>query len=128
MSRDTRLRLSPPTGISDLPQGAEPSGDNWTLLWDKVRELIRLVSGRISFGNGKHRTVAGNIDGETQSVYFPTAGVDTEIIHGLGRVPIGIIVLNVDIDGAVVRCSSLNDTVAVLRCSASLATALVIIV
>jgi len=124
---DNRLRTSG-TGLSDLPMGAEPSGDNWTLLWDKVRQLVKLVSGRVSFGNGKHRTLSGNIDGETQSVYFDLANTGYDIKHGLGRTPIGLITLNVDIDGSVIRFTSADPEVITLRTNVPGVTALVVFV
>lgn len=71
-----------------------------------VRSIIAAINGRISFGDGLQSSQSGNIDGHTKEVVFVNANTDYEVPHGLGRVPIGIIVLDVNQDGAVVRGGS----------------------
>lgn len=96
-------------------------------LTDAIRSLIRQFNGRISFGDGSASSQLGNIDGHTKEVYFPAANTDVEVPHGLGRVPIGIITLDVNVDGAVVRGSQRGDwnaTRLFLRCSQAGTTAL----
>lgn len=73
---------------------------------DSLRGVIRAHNGRISFGDGTNSSQSGNIDGHTKEVLFVTANQDYEVPHGLGRTPIGILVLLVNVDGAVVRGSS----------------------
>lgn len=73
---------------------------------DAVRGVIRALNGKVTFGDGTHSTQSGNIDGHTKEVTFVSANTDYEVPHGLGRVPIGIVVLDVNADGAVVRGSS----------------------
>lgn len=100
-------------------------------LSEAVRGLIRAFNGQISFGDGSNSSLSGNIDGQTKEVYFPDANTDLEIPHGLGRPPIGIITLDVNVDGAVVRGNQRGDwnaTRLFLRCSQAGTTALMVIV
>lgn len=98
---------------------------------DAVRGLIRAFNGGISFGDGSNSSLSGNIDGHTKEVFFPLADTDVEVPHGLGRPPIGIIVLDVNEDGAVVRGSQRGDwngNRLFLRCSVAGTTALMVVV
>ena len=100
-------------------------------LSEAVRGLIRHINGQISFGDGSNSSLSGNIDGQTKEVYFPDANTDVEIPHGLGRVPIGIITLDVNVNGAVVRGNLRGDwnaTRLFLRCSQAGTTALLVVV
>lgn len=96
-----------------------------------IRATISALNGRISFGDGTQSSQAGNIDGHTKEVVFASADTDYEVPHGLGRIPIGIIVLYVDADGAVVRSASRgswNNTRLFVRCNTAGATALFVVV
>jgi hypothetical protein len=98
---------------------------------DSIRGLIRAFNGRITFGDGSNSSWSGNIDGHTKEVYFPVANTDVEVPHGLSRVPVGIIVLDVNVDGAVVRGNIRGDwnaTRLFLRCSQAGTTALLVVV
>ena len=98
---------------------------------DAVRSLIRAFNGGVSFGDGSNSSHSGNIDGHTKEVYFPVANTDVEVPHGLGRPPIGVISLDVNVDGAVVRGSQRGDwnaTRLFLRCSQAGCTALLVVV
>ena len=98
---------------------------------DSVRSLIRAFNGGISFGDGSASSHSGNIDGHTKEVYFPLANTDVEVPHGLGRVPIGMIVLDTNTDGAVVRGAQRGDwnaTRLFLRCSIAGTTVLLVVV
>lgn len=98
---------------------------------DSIRGLIRAYNGSISFGDGSASSHSGNIDGHTKEVFFVAANTDIEVPHGLGRVPIGIIVLDVNVDGAVVRGNQRGDwnaTRLFIRCSQSGTTALIVVV
>jgi hypothetical protein len=98
---------------------------------DTVRGIIRTLNGKLTFGNGDNASQSGNIDGQTREYYFAAKNTDVEIPHGLGRTPIGIIVLDVTVDGAVVRGSlrgDWNSERLYLRCSADTCTALFVIV
>jgi hypothetical protein len=121
--------------ISDLPPIVPSEGRLTDLqvayLVDSLRNIIRTVNGLLSFGNGSNSSQSGNIDGQTKEVTFVTANADYEVPHGLGRVPIGIIVLNVNVDGAVVRGGSVgswSDTRLFVRCNQAGATALFVVV
>ena len=63
-----------------------------------IQDLTRAVNGHITFGDSTQSSWSGNIDGHTKSVYFAAAFTDYEVPHGLGRKPVGIIVLSVDTD------------------------------
>jgi hypothetical protein len=98
---------------------------------DSIRGLIRAMNGHISFGDGLQSSQAGNIDGHTKEVVFVSANTDYEVPHGLGRVPVGIIVLDVNADGAVVRGASRGSWNAerlFVRCNVAGATALFVVV
>lgn len=100
-------------------------------LSDAIRTVIRKLNGQLSLGDGTNSTQSGNIDGQTKEIYFASKNTDVEIPHGLGRVPIGIITLDVNVDGAVVRGNQRGDWNAsrlYLRCSADACTALFVIV
>lgn len=96
--------------LPDLPAITSPDGKltdiQVTAIVDSIRNLLRTVNGLITFGNGSHSSQSGNIDGQTKEVTFANANTDYEVPHGLDRVPIGIIVLDVNQDGAVVRGGS----------------------
>ena len=98
---------------------------------DAIRTLIRAFNGMISFGDGSNSSLSGNIDGQTKTVYFPVANTDVQVPHGLQRVPIGVIVLDVTVDGAVVRGNLRGQWDAnrlFLRCSQATTTALLVVV
>lgn len=121
--------------VPDLPPVASVNGaltdTQVTSVVDAVRQLLRAVNGRLSFGNGVHSSQSGNIDGHTKEVTFTNANTDYEIPHGLGRVPIGLIVLDVNVDGAVVRGGSRgswSNTRLFARCNVAGTTALLVVV
>jgi hypothetical protein len=95
-----------------------------------LRAVIRQLNGLISFGNGDQSTQSGNIDGQTKEYVFTLANTAYILPHGLKRVPIGIITLDVNTNGAVVRGinrgSWSNDTLQ-LSCSVAATTALFVI-
>lgn len=98
---------------------------------DAIRGIIRAINGKITFGSGVHSSQSGNIDGHTKEHTFVLANTDYEIPHGLGRVPIGIITLDVNQDGAVVRGNDRGSwglDRLILRCSVADTTALFIVV
>jgi hypothetical protein len=98
---------------------------------DAIRNLQRLVNGKLSLGDGTNSTQSGNIDGHTKEVTFVNANTDYEVPHGLKRVPIGIVVLDSNQDGAVVRGGSRGSwskTRLFVRCNVAATTALFIVV
>jgi len=117
----------PPITLSDGKLTDQQSA----YITDAIRTIIRGYNGGISFGDGSNSSLSGNIDGHTKEMFFPDANTDVEIPHGLARVPIGIIVLDVNVDGAVVRGSQRGDwntSRLFLRCSQAGTTALLIVV
>lgn len=72
-------------------------------LSDAVRALIASVNGHLSLGDGSQSSWSGNLDGQTKEHTFPAANTAYEVPHGLGRVPIGVVQLDVNQNGAVVR-------------------------
>ena len=98
---------------------------------DSIRSIIATINGRLSFGNGVNSTQSGNIDGQVKEVIFVSANTDYEVPHGLGRVPVGIIVINTNADGAVVRGSSHGSwglTRLFVRCNVAGTTGLFVVV
>lgn len=134
MAISTRKRTGAGT-LPDLPNITLTDGkltnQQVVNISDAIRGLIRWANGQVSFGDGTASSLSGNIDGHTKEVYFKLANTDVEVPHGLGRVPIGIIVLDVNADGAVVRGNQRgdwNDSRLFLRCSQADTTALLIVV
>lgn len=129
-------RISKGTGfVPDMPPITLSEGkltdQQAAYITDAVRGLIRAFNGRVSFGDGSNSSQSGNIDGQTKELYFPLANTDIEVPHGLGRPPIGVLVLDVNVDGAVVRGSQRGDwnaTRLFLRCSQAATTALLVVV
>lgn len=98
---------------------------------DVIRTIIAKVNGRLSFGDGTHSSQSGHIDGHTKEVTFASANTDYEVPHGLGRVPIGILVLDVNVDGAVVRGGSRGSwspTRMFVRCNQAGTTAVFVVI
>lgn len=134
MAISTRIRTGV-GAIADMPPVTLSEGKlterQAAYITDAIRSLIRAFNGRISFGDGSNSSLSGNIDGHTREFYFAAANTDYEVPHGLGRPPIGIIVLDVNVDGAVVRGNLRGDWNAnrlFLRCSEAGTTALMVIV
>lgn len=121
--------------IPDLPpvvsSGGQLTDTQIAYLTDSIRNLIRTLNGRVTFGDGSNSSQSGNIDGHTKEVTFTNADTDYEVPHGLGRVPVGIVVLDVNADGAVVRGGSRGSwspTRLFVRCNVAGATALFVVV
>lgn len=115
----------------DLPSDGRLSDVQVAYITDSIRNIIRTINGRLTFGDGLHSSQSGNIDGQVKEVVFANANTDYEVPHGLGRVPIGIIVLDVNADGAVVRGGSRGSwspTRMFVRCNTAGVTALFVVV
>jgi hypothetical protein len=100
-------------------------------LSDAIRGLIRWANGQVGWGNAAANTQSGNIDGQWKEYYFKSANTTYEIPHGLKRVPVGIIQIDVNVDGAVVRGDDRGDwstTRLFLRCSQAATTALFVVI
>jgi len=66
-------------------------------LFGLIVTLIRKVNRGISFGDGTQSSWPGNIDGQWIEVRFSAvANTPERIPHGLGRVPIGYMVMRKD--------------------------------
>lgn len=121
--------------IPDLPPVVAADGKltdtQVAYLTDSIRNIIRAINGKLSLGNGTNSSQSGNVDGQTKEVYFASANTDYEVPHGLGRLPIGILVLNTNADGAVVRGASQGSwtlTRLFVRCNVADTTALFVVV
>lgn len=134
MARSARIQ----TGVgmlADLPPVESVDGKltatQVSYLTSGLRGVIAAINGKMSFGDGSQSSQSGNIDGQTKEVTFTNANTDYEVPHGLGRVPIGIITLDVNVDGAVVRGGSRgswNSERLFVRCSQAGTTALFVVV
>lgn len=134
MAISTRIRKGV-GAIADMPPITLAEGkltnQQAAYMTDSIRTIIRTLNGGISFGDGSNSSLSGNIDGQTREFYFDLANTDYEVPHGLGRTPIGVIVLDVNVNGAVVRGNLRGDWNAsrlFLRCSQAATTALFVIV
>lgn len=114
-----------------IPSEGKLTDTQVAFLTDAIRNLIRAVNGKLSFGDGSQSSQSGNVDGHTKEVVFTNANTDYEVPHGLGRVPIGIIVLDVTADGAVLRGGSRGSwstTRLFVRCNVAGTTGLFVVV
>ena len=66
----------------------------WNMMQRLYQQLARVINGGISFGNG---TQTDNISGAWANISFPTANVDVTIMHNLGRVPAGWLLVSKNI-------------------------------
>lgn len=134
MAKSTRI----PTGagmIADLPAVSSQDGKltdtQVSYLIDAIKRVISAINGKITLGDSTHSSQSGNVDGQWKEVTFASANVDYEVPHGLGRVPVGIIVIDVNVDGAVVRGGSRGSwspTRMFVRCNQAGTTALFVVV
>lgn len=100
-------------------------------LSDAVRGIIRWANGQVGLGDGTANTQSGNIDGQWKEFYFKSANTAYEVPHGLERVPVGIITLDVNVDGAVIHGETRGDwstTRMFLSCNQAGTTGLFIVV
>lgn len=114
-----------------VPSDGKLTGTQIAYITDALRGLIAAVNGRLTFGDGRHSSQSGNIDGQIKEVLFENANTDYEVPHGLGRLPIGIVVLDVNADGAVVRGASRGSwspTRIFVRCDVAQTTAIFVVV
>jgi len=72
-------------------------------------QVARILNGNLSFGNGVDRD---NLDGVWVSVLTPTPGdTDFTVVHNLGRVPVGYLLMRSDLpsliyDGSVIATTT----------------------
>lgn len=135
MATSARNRKPGPWSLPDMPPVTLSEGkltdQQAAYITDSIRGIIRWINGRVSFGDGSNSSWSGNIDGETKEFYFALANTDYEIPHRLGRPPIGILQIDSNADGAVVRGAQRGDwnaTRLFARCSTADTTVLMIVV
>lgn len=62
-------------------------------IYSQLEVMVAALNGKLSFGNGVHRSNAGNMDGQIHEITFPAApNTEFAIRHNLDRVPVGYIV------------------------------------
>jgi hypothetical protein len=103
-----------------LPVNREP-GTYEDQLDDDVTNLFLLSQGRVRFGGGTDGDRGENMSGEFQ-VYTSNATPDTadSISHGMGSIPVGFIVVNLD-KGAVLYDSGVAWTTTTISLKATVA-------
>lgn len=121
--------------IPDLPAVASDDGKltatQVSYITDSIKRIIAAYNGKISLGDSTQSSQSGNIDGQWKEVTFVNANTDYELPHGLGRLPVGLIVFDVNVDGAVVRGGSRGSwstTRMFVRCNQAGTTALFVVV
>lgn len=62
----------------------------------KIREMISRFNRGLSLGSGNSGYKAGNLDAQYVDLLFPAADTEVLIPHGLGRRPIGYVVVRRD--------------------------------
>lgn len=96
-----------------------------------LRGLIQAFNGKITFGDGTQASQAGNLDGQWVQFLTP-ATPDTEFVvpHGIGRLPIGTVVVQQDKAGQVYGSSlgSWSDRVLYLKCTTASVTMRVLVI
>lgn len=134
MAKSTRISTGAGM-IADLPAVSSQDGKltdtQVSYLTDAIKRVISAINGKITLGDSTNSSQSGNIDGQWKEVTFASANTDYEVPHGLGRVPVGIIVLDVNVDAAVVRGGSRGSwspTRMFVRCNQAGTTALFVVV
>lgn len=94
------------------------------LLNDWLKELARVVNGGLRIGpdgpsyyqgaspagvRNPNGCQAGNLSAQIRVFYFAAARVDTVVPHNIGRVPLGVLLLDCDVDGGLLRGSQQAD-------------------
>lgn len=128
---NTGIGMLPDMPPVAIPSDGKLSGTQVAYIFDSLRGLLRAVNGRLTFGDGRHSSQSGNIDGQIKEVVFTQADFDYEVPHGLGRTPIGIITLDTNADDAVLRGGSRGSWSATrifVRCNVAGTTGLFVIV
>ena len=101
------------------------------VLSTRLRDLVRKVNRRISFGDGVDGYRAGNLDAQYVDVATTPGVADTEftVVHGLQRVPVGYIVVRKDKACDVYDSSigSWTDSLMFLKCTVATATVKLIV-
>jgi hypothetical protein len=68
---------------------------------DWIQEIQKTINGGLRLGDGTNGTRAGNFSGQLIEFVSPAvANTEMEFLHGLGRVPIGWVVLYQDLAGS----------------------------
>lgn len=91
----------------------------WVMLKQAWERLTRVINGNIGFGNG---VVIDNIDGAWANATTGLANTDFTLVHNLGRVPIGYLLVQSDI-ATVVYTGSVAATTTNITLKATGATA-----
>jgi hypothetical protein len=120
-------RHSPGTAGADLvPLSGDSKAAWWGLvsgIYRAVETLIGLLEGRLTLGTAEHASWTGHVDGQYHVVLTDTADFATP--HGLGRLPVGYVVVRSDADVRVFDSptNAHTDTILWLRASSAGATA-----
>jgi len=121
--------------LSDLPPISLQEGKltevQLAYVTDALRSIIKRLNGLLTVGDASKGSQSGNLDGQFIEFTFVLANTDYVIPHDLERVPIGFILMDVNVDGAVVRGTnrgSWGSRNFQLRCSQASTTALLILV
>jgi len=68
---------------------------------DGYEKIVAAVNGRLGFGDGLNNSPADNFAGTVFYFTIPLAGVEVEITHNLGAIPIGFLVLLPPVSGVI---------------------------
>jgi hypothetical protein len=83
---------------------------------DDLKRFISQVMNQITTIFNNRITFADNFDGKSVSVSFTQSGVDTAVVHGLGRAAIGYFIINASAPMSLYNGSiASNDSILFLR-------------
>jgi hypothetical protein len=96
-----RARIENGVGMLPVPEIQDPKKENLPFVVGYVAgvlgAIVRVLNGRLTFGNGNQSSQSGNIDGQWITYVFSSvANEQAEIPHGLGRTPVGYFVAEND--------------------------------
>lgn len=102
-----RIRIETAAGM--LPEPQEIQTDQQGRLTESsvaalsafMKGVAQALNGRLSLGDGVQSAQSGNIDGQNVTWTFAVANQEYEIPHGLGRVPVGVLPVQLDRAGIV---------------------------
>lgn len=99
--------------LADIPPIVQKDGKLDEQQINNLNEALKLLiarfNGGVTFGNAESESWSGHIDGQWKVYYFALANTAYELPHGLGRIPIGMITVDVDQNGAVIHGETRGD-------------------
>jgi hypothetical protein len=88
-----KVPAAPTIKLKRGPDGTIPP-EEIERLAESVQDLMTLLAGGLTFGDGSSSSIGGNVYSQFVDYYFVAANTTYQIPHGLGVVPKGFLVVN----------------------------------